>query len=87
MTEPAPALCPPAAAQAPPLAVSAAAAAALVGISRGHWLRLCSAGRVPEPVRLGRCVRWNVDELKRWIEAGCPGRDVWETLKEARRRR
>jgi len=83
MTEPVPALCPPA--TPAPLAVSAAAAAALLGISRAHWLRLCSAGRVPEPVRLGRCVRWNVDELKRWIEAGCPGRDRWIALREKTR--
>jgi excisionase family DNA binding protein len=87
MTETAPAAAPAPPAAAAPLAVSASAAAALLGISRAHWLRLCSAGRVPEPVRLGRCVRWNVDELKRWIEAGAPPRCRWEALAEARRRR
>jgi predicted DNA-binding transcriptional regulator AlpA len=74
-------------AAAPPLLVSAAEAARLCGVCRAHWLRMHSAGRVPAPVRLGRRTLWAAEELADWIAAGCPGRDVWETLKEARRRR
>ena len=97
MTEPAPAPCPsaapPALAPAPPAAapapllVDAREAAALCGIGRSLWLGLHSAGRVPLPVRLGRRVLWRREELAGWIAAGCPGRDVWKTLKEARRGR
>lgn len=28
--------------------------------------------RLPLPFRLGGTVRWNVIELLRWVEAGCP---------------
>ena len=70
---------PPPAAPAP-LLVDAHEAARLCGVCRAHWLRMHSAGRVPMPVRLGRCVRWNVDELKRWSAAGCPGRDRWQAM-------
>ncbi len=39
---------------------------------RTVW-RLLSAGRLVRPVRLGgRSVRWRLDEVSRWIEAGCP---------------
>jgi excisionase family DNA binding protein len=35
--------------------------------------RLLSAGRLVRPVRLGgRSVRWRLDEVSRWIDAGRP---------------
>lgn len=33
--------------------------------------------RMPEPVRLGKSVRWRYDELKAWTEAGCPPQRSW----------
>ncbi|MBA3312925.1 MAG: helix-turn-helix domain-containing protein [Planctomycetota bacterium] len=39
---------------------------------RTVW-RLLSAGRLVRPLRLGgRSVRWRLDEVSRWIDAGCP---------------
>jgi len=33
---------------------------------------MSDADRMPRPVRLGTLVRWDLDELDRWIVAGCP---------------
>jgi len=61
--------------------VTAKMAAGLLGISRAHFYRMHSAGKIPLPVRLGGCVRWRVDELLAWIEAGMPSRQRWQALK------
>jgi predicted DNA-binding transcriptional regulator AlpA len=70
-----------------PILVDAAAAGALVGISRAQWLKMGSTGEIPAAVRLAeRCVRWRVEELRAWCDAGCPSRDEWERIKAARAR-
>jgi excisionase family DNA binding protein len=46
--------------------------AKLLEISERTLWRLLSAGRVPRPVRIGRSTRWRLDEVKDWIERGCP---------------
>jgi predicted DNA-binding transcriptional regulator AlpA len=45
-----------------PLAVDAAGAARICGLSRAMWWKLDSSGRCPAPVRLGRRCLWRVDE-------------------------
>jgi conjugative relaxase-like TrwC/TraI family protein len=37
---------------------------------------LLSGGVVPEPVRLGRTVRWRLEDIHSWIAAGCPQQAV-----------
>ncbi len=64
------------------LALSAAAVARLLGISERHTWALNSSGRLPKPIRLGRAVRWPVDELRAWLAAGAPPRDRWEAMRE-----
>ena len=55
------------------------AAIALGGISVSHLDRLERAGKIgPSPVKLGRCIVYSVDELRRWCEAGCPSRVEWD---------
>jgi excisionase family DNA binding protein len=54
------------------LLIPAEKVADLLGISKRTLWRLLSAGRLPEPVRLGSIVRWNKDELQEWIDKGCP---------------
>jgi predicted DNA-binding transcriptional regulator AlpA len=44
-----------------------------------------TAGRVPQPVKLGKSTRWVVSELHEWLAAGCPSRTQWVAMKEARR--
>ena len=57
--------------------ISAEEAATLLGIGRRTFYRLHSSGRVPLPVRLGGTVRWRLEELRRWTQAGCPPRRKW----------
>lgn len=67
-----------------PLALGAADAARTVGVSRRHWLALCDSGRAPAGIRLGRRRIWSADELRRWVEHGCPPADQWRAMREAR---
>lgn len=64
------------------LALPAAEVAKLLDISERHLWALHSSGRLPLPVRLGRAVRWNLDELRGWLAAGCPDRSTWAQLRE-----
>jgi predicted DNA-binding transcriptional regulator AlpA len=61
-----------------PLLVSAREAAAVCGKSLRTWRNWDSAGRIPRPVKIGRSTMWRIDELQKWIDLGCPGRDAWE---------
>jgi predicted DNA-binding transcriptional regulator AlpA len=68
------------------LAVTARDAARLLGICRAQLYRLHSSGRMPRPVYLGgRAPRWCVEELRAWLDAGCPDRQTWEQLRRAGR--
>ena len=49
---------------------------------RQVW-KMHSAGTLPAPIKLGRCVRWRASELARWLDAGAPTRELWEQLKKA----
>lgn len=70
----------------PPLLIPDAAAAALAGVSRAHWHRLRSAGKLPPAVKLGRAVRWRREEIVAWIDAGCPDGRTWGAMKATSRR-
>jgi excisionase family DNA binding protein len=48
------------------------AAAAVLGVSTRHLLRLRDMGDVPAPLKIGRSVRWRRAELHAWFNAGCP---------------
>ena len=68
-----------------PLALSGEDAAGMLGISRGHFLKLHASDHLgPKPIRLGRCVRWLRDDLIAWLKADCPPRERWDQIKEAR---
>jgi prophage regulatory protein len=55
-----------------PLLATASQVAELMQISTRTLWRLLSGGKVPEPLRIGGAVRWRLDVVKAWIEAGCP---------------
>jgi excisionase family DNA binding protein len=66
------------------LGLSAAEAAALLGVSESHFYSLHRTGRLgPLPVRMGRAVRWSRKELVDWFEAGSPSRSRWLALRAA----
>jgi len=61
-----------------PLLLSAAQAAALLSISRGHFYSLHTSGRLgPLPIRLNKSVRWIFVQLEEWVRKGCPPREKW----------
>lgn len=51
--------------------VDAVACASRLGISKRHWIRMVDAGKAPQPVKLGRLVRWSLNSLTSWEAAGC----------------
>jgi excisionase family DNA binding protein len=53
-----------------------------LSISVSQFWKMLSAGKIPAPVRLGeRILRWSSEEVSKWIDAGCPNRDKWQTVK------
>lgn len=37
-----------------------------------HVLRMADTGRMPPPVKVGRCARWSRRQIQNWITSGCP---------------
>jgi predicted DNA-binding transcriptional regulator AlpA len=66
----------------PPELIGADGVAAMLGIGERTARRLDVEGRLPMPVKIGGSVRWRLSELRDWIDAGCPPRQKWESLKE-----
>lgn len=64
-----------------PLLVPAPQAARLSGVSEATWWRLHAAAKVPHPLKLGGRTLWSLEELRRWVGAGCPDRKTWDALK------
>lgn len=65
--------------QQPALMATVGDVARMLHISVRQVWRLHSTGRLPSPVRLGCCIRWRVDEIRAFVEAGCPSRQEWES--------
>jgi predicted DNA-binding transcriptional regulator AlpA len=42
-----------------------------------------SGGKLPKPIRLGGRVLWRTEEIRAWIGAGCPNRELWMRIKSA----
>jgi predicted DNA-binding transcriptional regulator AlpA len=58
--------------------------ARLLAVSPRHVFQLNKQQLLPEPVRLGRLVRWSLAEVRAWVAAGCPPRREWaERLRPA----
>ena len=51
--------------------LSAKGVGGALGVSVRQVGRLLSAGWLPEPVRVGRCVRWRATDLAAWVHGGC----------------
>jgi excisionase family DNA binding protein len=62
--------------------------AKLLGVSARHVCRLLDEKAIPDPVRLGRSLRWRLAEILEWIEADCPPEKVWaQKRQEASRKK
>jgi len=66
------------------LLISATELADLLGVNKSTVWSWHSSGRIPLPVRLGGTTRWRTEEIRQWIDAGCPARARWERLQERR---
>ncbi len=56
------------------LAVGAADAAAMMGVSPRNWWRWHAAGRTPPSFKVGGRRLWRVSDLRAWAESGFPRR-------------
>ncbi len=59
---------------------------AYLNISRAEFYRLNQTGAfAPLKVPLCRKVLYRKSEIQNWIEAACPHRKIWQSIKEQRR--
>lgn len=65
--------------------VSAEKLAELLDISIRTLWRLRAAGKLPAPVRLGGSVRWRAQEVRAWIERGCPDQPHVKSIRRSGR--
>lgn len=57
-----------------PLFLDVKTIAKLLSISERMVWRLKDAGHMPQPVKVGRLVRWRRKDIEQWVEHGCPKR-------------
>ncbi len=70
--------------QPAPLLIDGKELARLLGVSPGTIERMKAAGELPAHVVLsGNCHRWNREEIRRWVEAGCPPQKEWRARQGA----
>jgi prophage regulatory protein len=68
-----------------PLLLSARDLAGLLGAGVRTIRSWDASGRIPAPLRLSPgCVRWRRDEIRLWVDSGCPSREVWEARRASR---
>jgi len=46
--------------------------AELLNVSERHIYRMNASGKLPRPKRIGRCVRWDPDEVQRMLDGNGP---------------
>ena len=52
--------------------------AEVFGVSERHLFRLKAAGKLPRPIRIGRCDRWTLEEFREHFAEGRNGRSARE---------
>lgn len=55
-----------------PLLIGVNDLAGLLQVSTRTIWRLVSSGEAPEPIRFGGSCRWRLEEVRAWIDEGCP---------------
>ncbi|WP_010585821.1 helix-turn-helix transcriptional regulator [Schlesneria paludicola] len=46
--------------------------ATLLRVSERTLYSMHTTGQMPPPIRIGAAIRWSLDAVQKWIEAGCP---------------
>ena len=59
------------------LLIDSREAARMLKISQRTLWRMHTTGEMPPPIRIGRAVRWSLEALKKWVDAGCPVDPKW----------
>ncbi len=57
--------------------------AARLKLCQRQIVKLDASGKLPAPVRVGRSVRWRLDDIDRWVTLGCPSRSEFEARQAA----
>ena len=66
-----------------PLLLDIKGAAAALGIGRSLFYQMLSDGRLgPVSIRFGKKRLFRLDELRKWVEGGCPTREKWQAAEE-----
>lgn len=56
--------------------------ARMMGISARHLWNMDRDGRIgPTPLKLGKSRRWNLSDVRAWLDAGAPSRAEWQARK------
>lgn len=58
--------------------------AQLLECSRRKVWSMHATGSIPEPLRLGRSVRWRESDISLWLSLGCPSRERFEAERSAK---
>ena len=67
---------------------AATVARQILGVSLSHFFSSRKRGRFgPQPVRLGRAVRFDCQEIEAWIAAGTPNAEQWKRIWQAQKAR
>lgn len=67
-----------------PLLCDVKTAAAMLGVGRSLFYQMAADGRLgPVGIRLGKKRLFRLDELRKWVVAGCPTRERWLAKMEA----
>ena len=53
-------------------------ASKLLKISERTMWGMWNDGRMPKPIRIGQRVLWGYEELRAWVNAGCPHAEDWK---------
>ena len=64
------------------LLIDIATLARLLSLSESTLHKLKLMDQLPAPVRIGRAVRWNLEEIRAWVNCGCPARHRWEIMRQ-----
>lgn len=54
------------------LLINSREAAKLLKVSERTLWGWQDSHKIPPPIRIGKSVRWSVDALRKWVNAGCP---------------
>lgn len=55
--------------------------AVVLNISTRHLHTLDVTGKIPQARSLNSSKRWSTQEIREWVDSGCPNREAWEQIK------